>query len=119
MYYTFLQSIQNDLNQILAENSHINWTYQKRLKLESMLILVSHPVMCMDSSPIAGLTVNLQHQMLSCRSIMLNPLNNKYTYSKYKSLGLDMLTDSYDDMLFTSELSNKSQQSSSSKLKVS
>lgn len=76
-----------------------------------MLILVSHPVMCMDSSPVAGLTVNLQHQMLSCRSIVLNPLNNKYP--KYKSLGIDMFTDSFDDMLFTPKPTNKSQQSSS------
>lgn len=80
-----------------------------------MLILVSHPVMCMDSSPIAGLTVNLQHQMLSCRSIVLNPLNNKYP--KYKSLGIDMLKESYDDLLFISKPTNKLQQSFSSKVR--
>lgn len=30
--------------------------------------------MCMASSPIAGLTVQLQHQLLSRRTITLNPL---------------------------------------------
>lgn len=47
-----------------------------------MLILVSHRVMCMDSSPISGLTVNLQHQLLSQRTIILNPFNNHLNSSK-------------------------------------
>lgn len=47
-----------------------------------MLILVSHPGMCMDSSSIAGLTVNLQHQLLSCRKIVLNPFKNNFNSLK-------------------------------------
>jgi len=42
----------------------------------------------MDSSPIAGFTVHLQHQILACRSIQLNPLKNKYTPPKLKSFDL-------------------------------
>lgn len=60
----------------------MNWSYKKRLKLESMLILVSHPLMCMDSSPTSGLTVNLQHQLLSCHTIILNPFKNNFNSSK-------------------------------------
>jgi len=68
----------SDLKKIMAENSHINWTFEKKLKLESMLLLASRPVMCMDSSPIAGLAVNLQAQIFSCRKIELNPLKTNY-----------------------------------------
>lgn len=72
-----------------------------------MLLLISNPVMCMDSSPIAGLTINLQHQILSCRSINLNPLKKKYTPSKLKPLEINLIDDL--NILHTSDLSNKLQ----------
>jgi len=68
----------HDMNEIIADNSHVHWTYKKKLKLERMLLLASRPVMCIDSSPIAGTVINLQHQMINCRSIKLNPLKNKF-----------------------------------------
>lgn len=101
----------SDMNRIIAENSHINWTYRKRLKLESMLLKVNNPVLCMDSSPIAGLTVHLQHQMLSCRTIQLNPLKYKHTSSKLNPLGTNLHTSS--GMSFTKNLPNESQGASS------
>lgn len=94
----------------MAENSHINWTYKRRLKLESTLLLLSRPAMCMDSSPIAGLTVYLQHQMLSCRKIKLNPL--KYN-TKSKSIKVDLFDNLDENTLITSKLSNKPQKDSS------
>jgi len=66
----------------------------------------------MDSSPIAGFTVRLQHQILSCRSIQLNPLKNKYTPPKLKSFDL------LDSCSSTPILLNE-QQKVSSKLMVS
>jgi len=45
------------------------------------LLLQNFPVMCTDSSPIAGLTVQLQHQLLSRRTITLNPLKVKHNDS--------------------------------------
>lgn len=74
---------------------------------------MSRPVMCMDSSPIAGLTVYLQHQMLSYRKIKLNPLNNKYNASKSKLTKVDLFNDLDEDTLITSKLSNKPQRDSS------
>jgi len=69
----------------------------------------------MDSSPIAGLAINLQHQMLNCRSIHLNPIKNNFISSKLKSFDL---LDSRSNTFFTPKLSNK-QQKISSKLMVS
>lgn len=97
----------------MAETTHINWTYKRKLKLESTLLMMSHPAMCMDSSPIAGLTVYLQHQMLSYRKIKLNPLNNKYNSSKSKLTKEDLFDDLDEDTLITSKLSNKLQRDSS------
>jgi len=97
----------------LAKNNHINWTYKKRLKLESMLLLISRPSMCMDSLPIAGLAIHLQHQLLSCRTIDINPFNNKDIYSKLESLPKDFLNDLSNKTLSTSKLSNESQHISS------
>lgn len=105
------------MNQIIAENSHINWTYEKKLKLESMLLMVSHPAMCMDSSPIAGLAIHLQHQMLSCRSIQLNPLKNKCASSKTKLIEMNVSNDLDEDNLFMSTLSDEPQ-TEPSKIKV-
>lgn len=67
----------------------------------------------MDSSPIAGLTVHLQHQMLSFRSVQLNPLKNDYASSKLKSFDL---LDSYSDKLFTQKLSDEQQKISSKRM---
>lgn len=67
----------------------------------------------MDSSPISGLTVYLQHQMLSYRKIKLNPLNNKYNTSMSKSIKVDLFDDLDEDTLMTSKLSNKPQSDSS------
>ncbi|VVC40290.1 Hypothetical protein CINCED_3A000795 [Cinara cedri] len=105
----FNMSIQSDFNQIISEHNYMNWSYNKRLKLESMLTLVSHPVMCMDSSHIAGLTVNLQHQLLSCRKIILNPLKNNFKSSKLNLSHNDLTNDFYQDTQFTSNSSNESQ----------
>jgi len=66
----------------------------------------------MDSSPIAGVVVNLQHQVLSGRTIVLNPLKKKFNYSKPKSLETDLYNES-DDNLNTSMLSNEPQEGSS------
>jgi len=62
----------------MAENSHVFCSYKKKLKLESILLLVPRPAMCVDSSSIACLMVNLQHQILSYRNIELNPLKMEY-----------------------------------------
>lgn len=98
----------SDINQIVAENSQINWTYKMKLKLESKLLLLSKPAMCMDSSPIAGLTVNLQHQLLSGRTIILNPLKKKYTFSsKLISSPIDSSNNSAGNILSTSMLSDE------------
>lgn len=67
-------SIESDLNRIIAQCSPAHCSYEQRLKIESKLIKLNFPVMCMDPSPIAGLTVQLQHQLLSRRTIALNPL---------------------------------------------
>lgn len=82
--------------------------------LESKLLKLSNPVMCMDRSPIAGLTVQLQHQLLSCRNICLNPIKQSSTSSKLNPSE----TDNFNDELFTSKLSNESQ-NASSKMMVS
>lgn len=78
-----------------------------------MILVVTHPVLCMDASPIAGLTLHLQHQMLSCRTINLNPLKKQHTSTKLNPLGIDLLKNSYDDKSFTTNLSNESQRASS------
>jgi len=110
-----LQSIQSDVSYILANNNDIDWTYKKRLKLESMLLLLSRPVMCMDSLSIAGLTVHLQHQLLSCRNIQLNPLKNNNNLSKLKLL--EVYFSQYTNYDIYSKLSNEPQPTSS-KIKV-
>jgi len=63
--------------------------------------------MCMDSSPIAGLVVNLQHQMLSCRTKVLNPLKRKNYYSGLNSLKTEYLYSESNANLNTSMLSNE------------
>lgn len=77
--------------------------------LESMLLTRLYPYMCMDSSPIAGLVVNLQHQVLSCRTKVLNPLKRKSFYSVLKSLKTNLCNKS-NDHLNTSMLSNEPQE---------
>lgn len=76
-----------------------------KLKLESKLLLLSKPAMCVDSSPIAGLTVNLQHQLLSGRTIQLNPLKKKFS-SKLISSSIDSSNNSAGN-ISTSMLSNE------------
>lgn len=68
--------------------------------------------MCMDPSPIAGLVVNLQHQVLSCRTKVLNPLKRENFSSEPKSLKTD-LCDESNDNLNTSMLSDEPQEGSS------
>jgi len=109
------QSIQSDLNRIIAQCSPAHCSYEQRLKIESELIRLNFPVMCMDPSPLAGLTVQLQHQLLSRRTITLNPLNViNNDSSKFE---MDLLNKSQEDTLPKTKL-NKSQKSSS-KLMVS
>jgi len=66
----------------------------------------------MDSSPIAGLVVNLQHQMLSCRTIVLNPLKRKNNCSKPKLIKTDLYNE-FNDNINTSKLSNEPKEKSS------
>ncbi|XP_060835614.1 uncharacterized protein LOC132918419 [Rhopalosiphum padi] len=103
-------SIQSDLNRIIAQCSPAHCSYEQRLKIESELIRLNFPVMCMDPSPLAGLTVQLQHQLLSRRTITLNPLNViNNDSSKFE---MDLLNKSQEDTLPKTKL-NKSQKSSS------
>jgi len=66
----------------------------------------------MDPSPLAGLVVQLQHQALSRRTIVLNPLKRKNNFSKPIPLKTDLYNESNDN-LNTSMLSNESQEGSS------
>lgn len=63
--------------------------------------------MCLDILPIAGSTVRLQHQLLSCRNISLNPLKNI------------LETDDLNDGMYSSELPNEWKRAASSKMMVS
>lgn len=95
------------MNQIITENDKINWTYERRLKLESKLLLMYNPVMCMDTSPIAGLTLHLQHQMLSCRKIKLNPLKANLKTSKFESAEDDFSKDTFEHLSLESKFSDE------------
>jgi len=66
----------------------------------------------MDSSPIAGLVVNLQHQVLSSRTIVLNPFKKKKNCSEPKPSKTDSFDES-NDGLNTSMVSNETQERSS------
>lgn len=68
--------------------------------------------MCMDPSPIAGLTVQLQHQLLSRRTIALNPL--KVMNDDSSKFNADILKKWQEDTLAKTK-----SQKSSSKLVVS
>ncbi|XP_001942883.2 golgin subfamily A member 4 [Acyrthosiphon pisum] len=81
-------SIQSDVDRIIAKCSPAYCSYEQRLKIESQLILRNFPVMCIDSSPIAGLTVHLQNQLLSRRTISLNPLKVKNNDSSNLEMNL-------------------------------
>lgn len=78
----------------------------------------------MDSSPIAGLTVQLQHQLLSGRTIDLNPLKHGHVSSNLKSSKLEMFNDLYpsfkdsiyDNKINSSNLLNKLKSESSKKM---
>ncbi|XP_025205151.1 myosin-2 heavy chain-like [Melanaphis sacchari] len=104
-------SIQSDLNRIIAQCSPKHCSYKRRLKIESKLIRLNFPVMCMDPSPIAGLTVQLQHQLLSRRTIILNPL--KVINDDSSKFEMDLLKKSQEDTLSETKL-NKSQKLSKS-----
>ncbi|XP_050521576.1 uncharacterized protein LOC126894536 isoform X2 [Daktulosphaira vitifoliae] len=67
-------SVMNDVNQLLIQNKTDNWSYEKKLKLESLLILASHPELCMDSSPSTGLAVKMQLNTSGSKIYELNPL---------------------------------------------
>lgn len=63
----------------------------------------------MDSSPVAGLTVQLQHQLLSGRSIELNPLKHEHVSSDLKSSKLELFNDLYpslNDSLYDNKLNS-------------
>lgn len=68
--------------------------------------------MCMDPSPIAGLTVQLQHQLLSRRTIALNPL--KVMNDDSSKFNFDVLKKWQEDTFPKTKSQN-----SSSKLMVS
>lgn len=42
------------------------------------MLLLSNPVICVDSLPIVGTAALMQHHFTSCRSICLNPLKNDF-----------------------------------------
>jgi len=93
------------VDRIIAKCKPAYCSYEQRLKIESKLLQQNFPVMCMDSSPIAGLTIQLQHQLLSRRTITLNPLKVK----NYNSSNSEMdLSKQLQDCRL-----NKSQKSSS------
>lgn len=72
--------------------------------------------MCLDASPVSGLTLELQHAWLSCRTLgPLNPLK-KINNDSFK-FEMDLSKKSQDHKLPTTKL-NESQQSSSN-LRVS
>lgn len=100
------------MNQIIIENDQINWTYERRLKLESKLLLLYYPAMCMDMSPVAGLTVQLQHQMLSCRRVELNPLKKKQKTAKFECVAEDVSNDTFKQLLLQSKFSDVPRDSS-------
>lgn len=79
-----------DVNKLVENNKQIDWTPFKILELERRLLLMSNPVICGDSSPIAGTTVLMQHQFTSCRSMSLNPLKNDFSTFESKSLNTDL-----------------------------
>ncbi|XP_029342951.1 uncharacterized protein LOC100569481 [Acyrthosiphon pisum] len=109
-------SIQRDIDLIITNNSHPTdnnyWSIDRRLGLESEILKRIYMVMCTDSSPLAGLVVQLQHQVLSRRTIVLNPLKRKNNFSKSIPLKTDLYNESNDN-LNTSMLSNEPQEGSS------
>jgi len=85
LLHTFFQSIQSDVDRLIAKCSPTECSYEQRLYIESEMVKRNFPVMCIDSSPVAGLTVQLQHQLFSRRTITLNPLRaKKYDSSNYE-----------------------------------
>lgn len=107
----FFQSIQSDVNRIIEKCKPAHCSYEQRLKIESDLLRLNFPVMCMDTAPISGLVVQLQHQLLSRRTINLNPLKIKDP----SNFEMDLSKKSQDDRLPKTEL-NKSQKSSSTSM---
>ncbi|XP_060858740.1 MATH and LRR domain-containing protein PFE0570w-like isoform X2 [Metopolophium dirhodum] len=111
-----IMSIQRDIDLIITNNSDPTdknfWSIDRRLGLESEILKKVYPVMCMDPSPLAGLVVQLQHQVLSRRTIVLNPLKRKNNFSKPIPLKTDLYNEP-NDSLNTSMLSNESQGGSS------
>ncbi|XP_015374960.1 PREDICTED: uncharacterized protein LOC107169665 isoform X2 [Diuraphis noxia] len=103
-------SILRDVDRIIEKCKPTYCSYERRLKIESKLLKLNFPVMCMDPSPVCGLTVKLQHDLLSRRTMCLNPLKKKkYDSSKFE---MDLSKKSQDDKFPTTKL-NESQQSSS------
>lgn len=74
-----MQSILSDVNRILSDNSHMNWSYMKRLKIESLILLSSYPKICVDSLDNPELTALLQQNILEAHKFdvtTLNPFKN-------------------------------------------
>ncbi|CAH1724069.1 unnamed protein product [Aphis gossypii] len=102
-------SIESDLNRIIAQCSPAHCSYEQRLKIESKLIKLNFPVILTDPSPIAGLTVQLQHQLLSRRTIALNPLKvMNDDSSKYNA---DILKKWQEDTFLKTKLQKSSSKS--------
>jgi len=66
----------------------------------------------MDMSPVAGLTVQLQHQMLSGRRIKLNPLKENHKTSKFECVADDFSNDTFGHLSLNSKFSDEPRDSS-------
>ncbi|XP_050442738.1 uncharacterized protein LOC126846915 isoform X2 [Adelges cooleyi] len=80
-------SVLSDLNQLLAYSNTLNWSYEEKIKLESLLMLASQPELCIDSTPSVGQAVRLLYDMYALRRKELNPLKNnqQITYNIFDS----------------------------------
>lgn len=67
---------------MVSQNDKNDWTLEKRLNLESRMLNIYYPIMCLDMLPATGIALNLQHILLSERKLKLNLLKKiKYTSS--------------------------------------
>lgn len=86
------QSVLQDTNNLIALIDDGKWTNKMKLRLESKIILLNHPVMCMDILPATGVALNLQHFLLSARKLELNPLKRKYSMYSNLSMKMDLIS---------------------------
>lgn len=84
---------------MLVEYSFFDLSSDKLLKLESMLLLASHRILCMDISPVAGLAVKLQNQVLRHNCKNLNPMKKSYISSNMSTLEACLLKESHNNIL--------------------